>query len=111
MGERYRGGSMRRLRSSDGVRVALHDLGGLASRPPLLLVHGTGFCAQVMARLAVDLSARYHCLGIDYDWRGFADDVLAATEGLAPLAAVGHSAGGAALLLAEAARPGTFSSL
>ena len=107
------------------MRVALHDLGGLASRPPLLLVHGTGFCAQVLARLAVHLSARYHCLaidlrghgmtttpeGLDYAWRGFADDVLAATQGLAPLAAMGHSAGGAALLMAEAARPGTFARL
>lgn len=116
---------MRRLRSSDGVRVAVHDLGGLASRPPLLLVHGTSFCAQVFARLAVQLGSTYHCLaidlrghgltttpdGLDYAWTGFADDVLAAVDGLAPLAAVGHSAGGAAVLLAEAARPGTFSSL
>ncbi len=118
---------MRRLRSSDGVRVAIHDLGGLASRPPLLLVHGTGFCAQVFARLAVPLSSTFHCwaidlrghgltttpAGLDYAWTGFADDVLAALDGLGarPLPAVGHSAGGAALLLAEAARPGTFSSL
>jgi len=134
IGARYRHWAMRRLRSSDGVRVAVHDLGGLASRPPLLLVHGTGFCAQVFARLAVQLSARYHCLavdlrghgltttpdglrgpnavtGLDYAWTGFADDVLAAVDGLAPLVAVGHSAGGAALLLAEAAQPGTFSAL
>lgn len=120
---------MRRLRSSDGVRVALHDLGGLASRRPLLLVHGTGFCAQVFARLAVTVSARFHCWavdlrghgvsltpeGLDYAWTGLAADVLAAVDGIAaagaPLAAVGHSAGGAALLLAEADRPGTFSQL
>lgn len=121
---------MRRVRSSDGVHVALHDLGGLPSRPPLLLVHGTGFCGQVFSRLAVHLSSTYHCwaidlrghgltttpaTGLDYDWTGFADDVLAAVGGLAPaggpLAAVGHSAGGAALLLAEATRPGTFEAL
>src|SRR5262245_8893341 len=113
---------MRRLRSSDGVRVALHDLGGRPARPPLLLVHGTGFCAQVFARLTVHLSAHYHCWGVDlrghgmsetppgldYAWAGFADDVLAALDAVsagAPLTAVGHSAGGAALLLAAANRP------
>ncbi len=119
---------MRRARSSDGVQLAIHDLGGRPARPPLLLVHGTGFCAQVFARLAVQLSSAFHCWaldlrghgltitpeGLDFAWSGFAEDVLAAVDGLAiegPPAAVGHSAGGAALLLAEAARPGTFSAL
>ena len=42
------------------------------------------------------------------DWNGFVDDVLAVIDawGVAPLVAVGHSKGGAALLLAEQRRPG-----
>ncbi len=47
------------------------------------------------------------------DWNGFADDVLAVVDawGVSPLWAVGHSKGGAALLLAEQRRPGTFEAL
>ncbi len=49
------------------------------------------------------------------DWNGFADDVLAVVDAMATagvdvdgLVAVGHSKGGAAILLAEQRRPGTF---
>lgn len=52
--------------------------------------------------------------GHDFDWNGFSDDVLEVVDRLAlperPVA-VGHSKGGAALLLAEAHRPGTFAAL
>jgi pimeloyl-ACP methyl ester carboxylesterase len=52
----------------------------------------------------------------DYSWHGFADDVLAVTEhfgltGDPALLAAGHSKGGAALVLGEAARPGTYERL
>jgi pimeloyl-ACP methyl ester carboxylesterase len=116
---------MRRLRSTDGVEVAVHDLGGRGH--DLLFVHATGFCSQVFSRLASLLGTGYRSWGVDlrghgltstppsvdYGWSGFADDVLAAIAGLSldhPMA-VGHSSGGAAVLLAEAHRPGTFSSL
>ena len=118
---------MRRLRSSDGVEVAVHDLGGGRGRPDLLIVHATGFCAQVYSRLAVSLGAHFRCWGLDlrghglskapegldYAWDGFSADVRAAMDGLGldrPVA-VGHSSGGAAVLMAEAARPGTFARL
>jgi pimeloyl-ACP methyl ester carboxylesterase len=51
--------------------------------------------------------------GDDFDWHGFGRDVLATVDGLGltrPFG-VGHSGGGAGLLLAEQARPGTFRSL
>jgi pimeloyl-ACP methyl ester carboxylesterase len=114
-----------RLPSTDGVRLAVHDLGG--DGPPLLMAHATGFCGPVLAPLAAHLTGRFHCwaydarghgdseapAGLDWNWSGFADDVLAVVDGLGldqPYG-FGHSSGGAAMLDAEARRPGTFAAL
>lgn len=116
------------VRSTDGVQVALHDLGG--DGPTLLLTHATGFCGQVWEPVAAELVDRYHCWAPDLrghgdsvvaddlamSWEGFGDDVLAVVDHLAGMGhaveiAAGHSKGGAALLLAEQARPGTFRAL
>lgn len=92
-----------------------------------MLVHATGFCAEVLGPLARGLGDSYHCWGIDlrahgrsdrpadgnFAWSGFTNDVLAVIDHLdlrRPFA-FGHSCGGAAVLLAEEARPGTFRSL
>lgn len=115
-----------RLASSDGVELEVHDLGG--DGPPLLLCHATGFHGLVWRPLAAELRDRFRLWSLDFRghglssipdpargfaWEGFGDDVLAVVDGLSldRPAAVGHSKGGAALLLAEAARPGTFASL
>ena len=110
--------------SSEGVRVAAADLGG--EGPPLLLSHATGFHGDVFRPLAARLGG-FHCYtfdtrghgdtltpaGLDFDWTGFAHDVLAVVNGFSLERAfgVGHSAGAAALLMAEADRPGTFRAL
>ena len=49
----------------------------------------------------------------NYDWTGFADDAMAVIEhaGLRRPFAAGHSCGGALLILAEQAHPGTFEAL
>ena len=116
---------MPRLPSTDGVTLAVHDLGGHG--PPLLMAHATGFCGPVLAPLAALLSGQARCwtydarghgdtqtpAGQDWNWSSFADDVLAVVDGLAlerPFG-FGHSSGGAALLEAEARRPGTFAAL
>jgi pimeloyl-ACP methyl ester carboxylesterase len=117
------------IASTDGVQIALHDLGG--NGPQLLLTHATGFCGRVWEPVAAVLADHFHCWApdlrghgdaitpddLDMSWTGFADDVtsavehLAATPSGAPSVAAGHSKGGAALLLAEQARPGTFGRL
>jgi pimeloyl-ACP methyl ester carboxylesterase len=105
--------------------LALYDLGG--GGPPALLVHATGFHARVLGPLAHGLGPRFHCLALDlrghgesgvaqdrnFNWDGFATDVLTAVDalGLDCPVGIGHSCGGASLLLAEEARPGTFSAL
>ncbi|HVF14540.1 MAG TPA: alpha/beta hydrolase [Acidimicrobiales bacterium] len=121
---------MRRIPSTDGVEVAVHDLGG--DGPALVLVHATGFCGGVLGPLAAALSGSFHAWaidvrghgttatpdGLDFRWTGFSDDVLAVldwlrVEGAAPdgVFGFGHSSGGAAVLDAEARRPGTFRAL
>ncbi len=108
-----------------GVSIAYYELGGTG--PEILLAHATGFCAAVLEPLAVILGRRFHCTALDFrahgassrpqdgnfDWRGFASDLLAVVDtlGLRSPAAFGHSCGGASLILAEEARPGTFSSM
>ena len=114
-----------RCTTPDGVGIAVYDFGGEGT--DLLLVHATGFCAEVLLPMARALSDRYRCWGLDlrahgrsdrpsdgeFAWSGFALDVLAAVDhlGLEQPSAFGHSCGGASILLAEASRPGTFRSL
>jgi pimeloyl-ACP methyl ester carboxylesterase len=113
-----------RVPSTDGVELEVHDLGGTG--PDVLLVHATGFHGRVWEPLAAHLDG-FHRWSVDLrahgdsttpdgrplEWDAFADDVLAVVDGLGldrPFA-VGHSKGGAALLLAEERRPGTFRAL
>lgn len=122
------------LPSTDGVRVAVHDLGGPSAAGPdapvLLFSHATGFHGLVWRAMAASLTDRFRCLAIDYrghgvaetpetidfDWRGFGDDCVAVLDSpLLPAGVavhgVGHSMGGAALVLAADRRPEALRSL
>jgi pimeloyl-ACP methyl ester carboxylesterase len=112
------------MTSGDGVEVAVHDLGGAG--PVVLFSHATGLHGLLWAPLARSLTG-YHGIAIDYrghgdatappgesfDWSGFRDDALALIDDLDAdrLFGVGHSMGGAVLMMAELARPGTFTAL
>jgi pimeloyl-ACP methyl ester carboxylesterase len=116
---------LRRMTTPDGVELAAYDLGG--EGPDALFVHATGFCGPVLLPLARRLGDRFHCWALDLRahgrsgrpgdgnlaWSGFCTDVLTAVDslGLVQPHAFGHSSGGASILLAEEARPGTFPSL
>ncbi len=110
--------------SSDGVGLAVHDLGGAG--PPLLVVHATGFHSRCYAPLCADSGHR--CWGLDVrghgaspapvgwqvTWSAFGQDTIAAARSIAPdggLTGFGHSMGAAALLIAAHQEPGLFDRL
>ncbi len=116
---------MERVASTDGVSLAVHDLAG--EGPNLLCSHATGFHGRVWAPIARRLADRHHCVTFDYrghgdstrpggdhvDWRSYGHDCAAVVQalGLQGAYGLGHSKGGAALLMCELAHPGTFRAL
>lgn len=127
MAEAARPGAVahRQVTSTDGVVLAVHDLGG--SGPPLLVCHATGFCGLTYGPLAAELGRAFHVWALDFRghgdssappvdrfvWAGMADDLEAVVDELfgdRPFAVVGHSMGGAAALLLERRRPGSLRS-
>lgn len=106
--------------SSNGVEVAVHDLGGTGRA--LLLSHATGFHGHCYAPMAHALADRFHSIAFDYrghgdtalpddpddrtiNWERYADDAQAVATSVrrsadGPIVAFGHSMGGACLLMA-----------
>lgn len=117
--------------STDGVSVASYDLGG--DGPLLVFCHATGFCGGMYEPIARHLIDRFHCFSLDFRghgqterpegvsmaWTGMGQDLLAVLDHArvahgdapdTPVRAVGHSMGGASIVLAELARPGSIAS-
>lgn len=97
---------------------------GEGSGPVLLFCHGTGFCKEVWIPVIDDLADRIsgwtaiaidqrlhgHSRGFppDFDWWHLGADVLAVLDVVAggrPVIGIGHSSGGAAIVMAEVLRP------
>ena len=117
------------IKSVDGLTIAMHDFGGSGS--PVLLSHATGFHAHCFEPMAAVLTANHRCMGLDHRGYGDADnvdptdlqwttyglDALAAARHLsshcgdAPVVGIGHSMGGASLLMAALQEPSLFRAL
>ena len=116
------------ISSVDGVTIAMHDFGGTGS--PVLLSHATGFHAHCWEPVAHALNSQHHVVGLDH--RGYGDaetvdpatmtwdqyglDALAAARDLytqhdEPIIGIGHSMGGASLLMAAHSEPHLFKAL
>lgn len=108
-----------------GGRIALARWGDPDSnKPPALLVHGTGFVAEVWDEVTRELTSKYTVYGIDrrghgashkpplerYHFLDFASDICAVVEtlDLTDIFGVGHSAGATDLLLAAKLQPRRF---
>lgn len=113
------------VEGSGGARVVTWDLGG--EGPPLVILHATGFHGRCYLPMAQAMRDRFHCWAVDqrghgasdpapdgdYSWSHFTADALTVVEALdleRPFV-FGHSLGGAVAMLAEAARPGTWSAM
>jgi pimeloyl-ACP methyl ester carboxylesterase len=121
------------ISSSDGVRLAIHDFGGTASSThsePLVWAHATGFHAHCYQPLAARLGTSFRSYAFDHRghgaaegidptnlvWQHYGNDAIAATAHLyslakSPLIGVGHSMGGATLLMAAQQQPHMFRAL
>lgn len=111
----------------DGIEIATATWGPADGSPLLVLVHATGFCKEVCAPIVDELAGMrtgFRAVAIDqrahgdsgrsappFDWWDVGEDIVELVASRSPVIGIGHSAGGAALLLAELTRPGTFASL
>jgi pimeloyl-ACP methyl ester carboxylesterase len=96
-------------------------------RPPALLLHGTGFVADVWDEVARELASDYMVYALDrrghgdshkpaancYHFQDYAEDLRTVIEelGLHDIYGIGHSAGATDLLLAAKLLPGPFARL
>ena len=106
-------------------RLALVQWG--ENRPPALLLHGTGFCADVWDEIARELASDYTVYAVDrrghgeshkppaghYHFLDYAEDIrrIIDTLGLRDIYGIGHSAGATDLLLAAKLLPKHFTRL
>ena len=127
--------STRTVASSNGVRVVVYDEPAASGgNPPILFSHATGFHGRVFAPVAEHLRD-HDCITFDYrgygdtpaphgwslTWDGFGDDALAVARDTARnsgdssarprLIGVGHSMGGAGLVMAALRDPQLFAAL
>jgi len=115
--------------STNGVRLAAYDFGG--DGPTVVFCHATGFCAHTLAPMIEAMTPRFRCVSFDFRghghtelpdgvsvaWSAMTQDFLAVVRHITtaagtpgePVLAVGHSMGGASIVMAEVANPGTIS--
>ena len=114
-----------KVASANGVKVELHDLGGHG--PTMLLSHANGFHGLCWTPVAAHLTRRFHCYAHDHRghgdtelpknwkvaWAGYGADASAAANAVREdggIIGVGHSMGGATLLMAAVKDPSLLNS-
>ena len=115
-----------KVASANGVKVELHDLGGHG--PTMLMSHANGFHGLCWTPVAAHLTRRFHCYAHDHRghgdtelpknwkvaWAGYGADASAAANAVREdggIIGVGHSMGGATLLMAAVKDPSLFRGL
>lgn len=115
-----------KVASTNGVKVEVHDLGGHG--PNMLMSHANGFHGLCWKPVAAHLARRFHCWALDHRghgdtalpknwkvaWAGYGADATAAAKAIAGdegIIGVGHSMGGATLLMAAVKEPDLFRGL
>ena len=108
------------------ISLALYRWQGPQDQPTIVLLHGTGFCAETWNPVAKILSQKYTVLAIDrrghgrsskpkgdYSFLTFSKDLIALFEHLqlSNTLVLAHSAGATVALFALAKRPDLFHSL
>jgi pimeloyl-ACP methyl ester carboxylesterase len=107
-----------------GAEIAMLQWGE-RGKPPALLVHGTGFVADVWDEVARELASTHTVYALDrrghgashkpgaYHFLDYADDIcrIVNTLSLRDVYGIGHSAGATDLLLATKLLPGCFTRL
>ncbi|MDJ0952531.1 MAG: alpha/beta hydrolase [Acidimicrobiia bacterium] len=116
---------IRSFLARDGVEIAYSTTGD--GDPLVVLVHATGFCKELCDPIISELATRldtFTAVAVDqrahgdssapdppFDWWDIGGDVVELVGGATPAIGVGHSAGGAALVLADLIDPGLFDAL
>ncbi len=117
-----------RIGSTEGVSLAVHDYNPKSLSPTVLFSHATGFHGRVFDPVAKELTDTHHCITFDFRghgdstlpsnwsvrWSAYGDDALAVARNAAgngPVIGVGHSMGGAALVMAALRQPELFAVL
>ena len=120
----------RRVRAGDGASIAYRSIEARGDAPTFILAHATGFCGAVWAPVVDRLTQAAPGSGVvvvdqrshgasetspsPHDWWDIGRDLLAVIGDVAPAGpcvGVGHSGGGAGVVLAELTAPGSFSAM
>jgi len=116
--------SIQHVTARDGIEIAYTESG--SSGPLVVFVHATGFCKEVCDPVIADTRSHdveFRALALDlrahgdsgvpprpFDWWDVGGDLAELIGAERQVIGVGHSAGGAVLVLAELIQPGTFAS-
>ena len=117
------------IESSDSIQLSVYSYPSKSSaNRQVLLSHATGFHGRCFDPVVNSLKNKFDCTSFDYrgfgdskldsdwqvEWQGYCDDALAVASSLRDhgrIIAVGHSMGGAALIMAALIAPELFKAL